>query len=186
MKKFKFLIALLIVPLLISACSCQKQPTDRDHVELLVPDDVKGKVKDWVVYTNPAFRYELRSPENWEILDLNKTGEDVYFYEKGKSITDDYKGELRILGFSNWLEKLSIDEFIKSKAPTNYYAISAGEDRQEIQFRDFYAIRFDNVEIAENQLIDVLAIDGRDRIILIELRGTKKDIETILGSMYFY
>jgi len=185
--KIKFLIALLIIPLVVSACSCSKNDSGAGvDFEVKETEDVKGKVTNWVVFTNPAYRYELRSPTDWEIFDKHQTGEDVYFYPKGEAISDEYMGELRIIGFTNWMEKYPLDEYIKNHAETNYYSFNDAEEREEFEYRGFYAMRFRNVEIIEDEFIEVLAIDAADRIIVMELYGSFKDLENIIGSLYFY
>lgn len=188
MKKYKFLIALLIIPLVVSACSCSKRDDNAKRVNLEIKqrEDVADEVENWVVYTNPAYRYELRSPRDWDILDVEKKGEEVMFYPEGKTISDEYKGELRILGFSNWKDEYSIDEYVKNHAETNYYALSRADEREEFEYRGFYAQRFRNVELSDGRVIDVIAVDARDRIILIEMYGEYGMVETIIGSMYFY
>jgi len=187
MNKTKFLVALLIVPLLISACSCQRNGSeDRTDFEVKQTEDVQSKVKDWVVYTNPAYRYELRSPLDWQIEDVEKKGEEVMFFPKGKELSDNYKGELRILGYSNWKEKYKLDYYVKYVGTTNYYALTDAKDKEVIEFRGFYAEHLKNVELGENIQGDVILIDARDRIIIIELRGSFDKLSDIIGSMYFY
>ena len=50
-------------------------------------EEVAEEVMGWVVYTNPAMQYELRSPKGWEINDIDKKGEDVRLYPKGKELS---------------------------------------------------------------------------------------------------
>ncbi|HUT22666.1 MAG TPA: hypothetical protein VMX18_04745 [Candidatus Bipolaricaulota bacterium] len=183
----KIFLAAFIIPLVISGCSCSKNNTSNiADFQIKEREDVKDAVRDWVVFTNPAYRYELRSPKDWTISDVNKDGEDVRFYPEKNAITEDYLGDLRILGYTNWQEHLPLDEFIKTKAVNNYYQMSNAADREELEFRGYYAMRFKNVELKKDQFIDVIVVDTKDSIVAIELHGSYDVLTNIISSMYFY
>jgi len=185
-QRIKLLTILLLVLLVLSGCG-KKDDSSQQGFQIKERGDVHEFVQNWVVYPNPAFRFELRSPKNWEIFDVDKKGEEVYFYPRGKNISDDYSGELRILGFSNWKDQLKLEEFItSSKSPVNYYLRCEANDIEKIVFKDFDALWFKNVEIKTDQFINVLAIDAKDRIIIMELYGSYDVLNNIIGSLYFY
>jgi len=189
MNKTKLLIILLLLPALIIGCSCKKQDQDTDNgsgstgFEILEREAVQETVKDWVVYTNPAFQYELRSPKNWTIDDIEKKGEEVKFYPKKKEVTEGYNGEMRILGYANWQHDLGIEKFVKSKAPENYYNLT--EEIEDFNYKNFAAVWFKSVT-KDEQTYDVIVFKPKDRLIVIEMYGSYDDLTDILGSMYFY
>ncbi len=185
-KGLKILFVLLIIPVLAVGCGCDKdEQQDRTEFQIKQPEEVKDDVKGWVVFTNPAFQYELRSPKDWEIKDVDKKGEEVMFYPKGEEISDTYKGELRILGFSNWQDNLAIEKFVMSKAPINYYDLGFDE-KIDFNFRDYVAVQLKGVKLDEENTIDVIAVRTKSHIVLIEMRGSYDELTNIIGSMYFY
>jgi len=185
-KTLKILFVLLIIPVLAVGCSCEKKDPQQQRAEFQIrqTEEVAEDVMGWVVFTNPAMQYELRSPKGWEINDIDKKGEDVRLYPKGKELSDSYTGELRILGYANWQDQLSIEKFVRGNAPENYYELGYDE-KIDFNFRDYIAVHLKGVKSGDD-VYDVIAVRRKDHIILMELRGSYDELTNIIGSMYFY
>jgi len=189
MKMFvKLLFLFVLLPALIAGCSCDRRNSGLDGLEIREKSKVQENVKNWVVYTNPAYRYELRAPRDWEILDMERKGETVFLYPKESQKPDlqGYRGAIMIRGFSNWQANFELEEFIKSRSPYNYYMMIKDGEVVEIEYKGYDAIWFKNIKAKRDKYIDAIVVDLDDSILIMEIWDNPEQATNIISSLYFY
>lgn len=187
----KIIIAILFASLIFTATACQKKETDDKtlKVESLV---LSEKVKNWIVFTNPAFRYELRYPRDWEISEPTEDGLSVSLYDNqslkdAKKNNETFFGDLIILGHSNWKENYTLEEFYRHQTEDLF---QGGYEREEIKINGQPGFLFKNVRNRDatktDRLIDVIALELGDRVLEIEIYRNWSVVKYILNTIKFY
>ena len=168
----RFLIASLVIVCALSFTGCSK----KGDTSFSIPaSEVAKTVYDWKLYTNPAYRYELRFPKDWAVFDSGEDGKQSAFYPIGhgeelKQKDKTYYGSMIILATSNWQTKYTLEDFYRQKTENlflgNYEQEKIALNGNEaIWFKD---VRNRNIE-KPDAVIDVIAIDLSDRILEIEI-----------------
>lgn len=156
--------------------------------------EVTKQVFDWKIYTNPAYRYELRFPKDWASFDSGEDGKQAAFYpvsrgEQAKSGNETYYGSLIILAHSNWQTKYTLEDFYRHQTENLFLG---GYEQEKITLDGKEAIWFKNVRNRNIEkpdlLVDIIAVDLGDRILEMEVQEKEywTDIKTILNSIVFY
>lgn len=193
----KKIVFILVAVLLVAGTACTKQETkvEPDNLKLSMSKaEVSAAVKGWTIYTNPAYRYELRFPKDWKFVDSGEDGKQAAFYpasreKEVKENKETYYGAIVLLSRSNWQEKYNLEEFYRNQLENlflgNYEQETILIDGQE-------AIWFKNVRNRNQEnldaLVDVIALDLDDRIIEIEIHEKQfwDQIKPIINSIHFY
>lgn len=187
----RFLITLLIGVCVFSFAGCTKKANVGFKMDA---SEVSKNVYDWKLYTNPAYRYELRFPKDWSVYDSGEDGKQAVFYsnvrgEEVQKANETYFGSLIILATSNWQTKNTVEDFYRQQTENLFL----GDYEQEkiiinnVESVWFKNVRNRNIEKPE-LLVDIVAIDLGDRILEIEIQEKQywEEIKTILNSMTFY
>lgn len=184
----KIFIPILLLAVMLVAGGCEKQqPIPEDRELLMTESQVKQEVQTWMVYTNPQFRYELRSPKRWDFFEKDENNDDVAFYPSEKTLSDDYFGAVRVFGYVNWHENYTLEEYFQNVAQEDLFAKNYEHEEFKLRKDDSRAVWFKNVDcIYEGQIIDVIAMDGNDRIVLFYIMEEWETSRTIFNSFYFY
>jgi len=187
----RLFIVLLIIVCGFSFSGCAKKV---DTGLKMDSSAVAKKVYDWKLYTNPAYRYELRFPKDWAVFDSGEDGKQAAFYptvrgEEVRSNDQTYYGSIIILAHSNWQTKYTLEDFYRQQTE-NLFLGNYQQEKVVIGGTEgvwFKNVRNRNLEKAE-ALVDVFAIDLGDRILEIEIQEKEywDDIKTIINSMSFY
>lgn len=187
----KSLVLLAVVLLVVSLSGCTKK---EDAGFAIDAGKLKTKVFDWKIYTNPAYRYELRFPTDWSVYDSGEDGKQAAFYptahgEELKSKNETYFGAMVILAKSNWKEEYTLEDYYRQQTE-NLFLGNYEQEKVTIGGVDgvwFKNVRNRNIE-KPDLLVDVIALDLQDRILEIEVQEKEywEDIKTILNSMTFY
>jgi hypothetical protein len=178
MKKIFAVLSVLLLVFVVSGCA--KKVNDGNGL-VQTADVVKSAVKGWVVYTNPAYRYEIRFPQEWTFKDSGEDGKLADFMPKGETVS-----KLTIKSYSNWSQKFNLEQFY--------------EDRKEDFFKTMKKEDIDlggttgklirgltgRVEGSPEKLVDLVVLDMGDRIIEIELRDSNETVKIIMSSIKFY
>jgi len=178
----RFLIVLLVIVCGFSFSGCAKKV---DSGLKMDSSEVAKKVYDWKLYTNPAYRYELRFPKDWTVFDSGEDGKQAAFYqvahgEELKNQNKTYYGSIVILAHSNWQTKYTLEDFYRAQTENlflgNYQQekITIG-GTEGVWFKD---VRNRNIEKPE-LLVDILEIE-------IQEKEYWDDIKIILNSIIFY
>lgn len=177
----KILICGLTLVMLVALAGCAKQ-NERPGDLAMSDMAVKSAVSGWKVYTNPAFRYELRYPQNWAVEDSGEDGVTARFFESKKA-----GAMVKIVGYSNWQDKLDLAGFYAGQSVD---LLKSDAAREEIELDGKKAIWFKDVKgrVAPdaNQLVDVVAIDAGNRIVEIDIVGGWDKAKALINSLYFY
>jgi len=176
MKKIIFIAALLLVLVGINGCEKAAPTTDLNMDE----SAVKLAVKGWTVYTNPAYRWEVRVPKSWSYADSGENGYQADFFAKsGGSAT------VEILSKSNWQENYTLEQFYE-KQTVNIWKDYKGEDmtlggNPATLFREVKGLVPNSDQTAQ-----VIAIRIEERIVQIIIFNVTDDSKTLVNSIKFY
>jgi hypothetical protein len=189
----KFTIAICVLALVFTGLACTQSdqtPEKLGMSKIKVMEEVQG----WSVFTNPAYRYELRHPKNWKLFTSGEDGVSVALYPQQREVEirknkETFYGSLIIVSHSNWQEKYTLEEFYRDQTENlflgNYdqQPVALGE-AGGIWFKDVRNKKLDNPE----DLVDVIVLDLEDRIIEIEVHDKQywDTIQVILNSIKFY
>ena len=181
MKKLFTLLTLIVLTVTLSACGQPEAPA----TQLILEQEAWAKpVYNWGIYTNGAFRYELRTPTDWETNEIGEFGKEVYFYPKSKTLSDTFFGSVRIIGYVNWRTQYTLEEFYKNQ-PQNLF--EQNFEHEEFTFGGFRAVWFKKVStIYKDKEIDVIAFDGTDRIIEYYIMDDFNESRLMFNSLGFY
>lgn len=193
----KSLILVCVFALLLGGTACTKNENGSDPANMdlsLNKMQVSEGVKGWSIYTNPAYRYELRFPKDWKFFDSGEDGKQAAFYPESreaevKANKETYYGTIVILSRSNWQENYNLEEFYREQDENLFLG---GYEQEEILLGGKAATWFKDVRNRNPEtpdaMVDVLAFDLEDRIIEIEIHEKQfwDDIKVILNSMKFY
>jgi hypothetical protein len=187
----KVFVGLVILMLVFSFSACTKKENSGFAMN---SSEVARQVYSWKLYTNPAYRYELRFPNNWLVYDSGEDGKQAAFYpeERGVEVqknNETYYGSLVILAHSNWQTKYTLEDFYR-QATENLFLGNYQQEKvfvggiEGVWFKDVRNRNFEKPEV----LVDLVALDLGDRILEIEIHEKQywDDIKTILNSMTFY
>ena len=174
----RLLMFVLIIFVSFSVCACSLK---EDQNSLTLSSGVvKAYVKGWSVYTNPAYRYELRHPKSWLYADSGEDGKSFSLY------SDVAKANLvmNIKAVSNWQEGYSLEDFYQQKediySNATKESIILGGQRGEL-LRDV-----SRQETLSGQKFNLIVFNLGDRIIEIELFSKDKTTKAVLNSLKFY
>ncbi|MBU1132129.1 hypothetical protein KKC32_02700 [Patescibacteria group bacterium] len=169
----KILLMLVVACFVFVGAGCEKKSG-----YIFSSDEVKTKVQGWMVYTNPAYRYELRVPQTWTFKDSGEDGYTAEFFPKTSSTS-----ALIIRSQSNWQEPINLEEYYKKQTRN----LLEEFDSSEIEIGGTKAILFQDIS-GENTdaKIDVIALDLGDRIIEITIAGENEMSRAIVSSLKFY
>ena len=191
----KFLLILVAVVLVTGMTGCaQKANQLGGNGVILEKSVVSQQINGWKTYTNPAYRYELRFPTDWDFKDTGEDGKAASFYpiarEKAVSKTGEkYYGSVVIASYSNWTEKYTLEEFYRNQAENLYVG---GYKTEEITVGGIKGIMFKDVrnknEDNREKLVDLIALNLEDRIIEIEVHEKDQwdNVRTLISSIKFY
>src|SRR3989338_9688346 len=102
-KRAVFFLILFLTLFGFSACTDKSNDVNSLTIK---QSTLKKAVNNWQVYTNPAYRYELRFPQTWKVADSGEDGKSVWFYKNG---TTDNAPVLTIKSYSNWQESYDLE-----------------------------------------------------------------------------
>ena len=177
----KILLAALTLVLVMSVAGCAK-PEERPASLAMGSGAVKSAVTGWKVYTNPASRYELRFPKNWEVEDSGEDGVTARFFQNKKVGV-----AVKITSYSNWQQKLDLAGFYAGQTVD---LLKSDVKREEVEIDGQKAVWFQGVKGRvsgdANRLIDVIAINLDSRILEIEVLDGWDEARVILNSINFY
>ena len=175
MKKL-FVISLMFVALLgVSGCEKKAPTSDLNMDAATIATNVKG----WTVYTNPAYRWEIRVPKSWSYTDSGENGYQATFFAKpGKATVD-------ILSKSNWQENYTLEQFYQNQT-VNIWKDYKSEDmtlgaNPVKLFRDVKGLVPGSDSTAQ-----VMAMSLGDRIVEIRMYEVNDDSKTLVNSIKFY
>ena len=191
-KRAVFFLILFLTLFGFSACTDKSNDVNSLTIK---QSTVKKAVNNWQVYTNPAYRYELRFPQTWKVADSGEDGKSVWFYKNG---TTDNAPVLTIKSYSNWQESYDLETFY-SKTKNDLFKTSPS--REEIKIDDQKAIWFKDAQMAGeesvfvpgsgastdgSQKLNVVSLDLNDRIVEILIIGDWINAKTVVNSLNFY
>jgi hypothetical protein len=180
MKKLISIVAIFSLMLTLAACQKQENLAGLS----LEKKEVEKTVSDWAIYTNGSFRYELRQPKDWMFYEVGEFGKEVFFHPVDKETSDTYLGAVRIVGYVNYKTNYTLEEFYKNQ-PQDLFA--GNFEREEIKFAENRAVWFKKVNsIYENKEVDVITIDGGDRIVEYYIMDEWSTAQVMFNTMYFY
>jgi hypothetical protein len=176
MKKLLFIAVLMLTLIGVSGCE-EKQPTTDLNMEAAT---VATNVKGWTVYTNPAYRWEIRVPKSWSYTDSGETGYQATFYAKPGNPT------VEIMSKSNWQENYTLEDFYKNQT-VNIWANYKSEDmtlggNPVKLFRDVKGL----VQGSPDATAQVMAMSIGDRIVEIRMYEVTDESKTLVNSIKFY
>ncbi|MFH0780040.1 MAG: hypothetical protein V1928_04260 [Parcubacteria group bacterium] len=179
----KPVIVILMCALAFSATACTKKEGNAKELEMRA-GVVKQAVKDWRIYTNPAFRYELRFPQNWDYASGGEDGAAAALFPRGLNSETD---GVFIRGVSNWAERYDLEEFYRHQPVDLLKSEYAGE---EIKIGKMKGVWFKDVTGRvpgkPDQKVDLIAFELADRILEIEIRSDWDISAEIVNSLNFY
>ncbi len=177
MKKILAIFCVLVLAVVVTGCG---KSNDGDGL-VQSDSDVKAAVKGWVVYTNPAYRYELRFPQDWSFKDSGEDGKSADFMPAGTGVS-----QMTIKSYSNWSEKFNLEQFYKNKQQKFFEEMK----KENVDIGGFTGSLIRGVtgriDGAPEKTVDLIALDLGDRIIEIELRENNETVKMILSSIKFY
>lgn len=195
MKKSLILVCVFALLLGGTACTKKEQANDSENLNLSLNNmEVQAGVQGWSIYTNPAYRYELRFPKDWGTYDSGEDGVQAAFYPKSrenevKANKETYYGAMVILSRSNWKENYNLEEFYREQTENLFLGNYEQEEillggKEATWFKD---VRNRNPENPE-ATVDVIAFDLEDRIIEIEIHEKQfwDEVRLIMNSIKFY
>lgn len=194
MKKIAFSLLIVSIMFLGAACTKKDAPTDQGFNLSMTKGEVSQSVKGWSTHTNPAYRYELRYPTDWKVVDSGEDGVQAAFYPaereaEVKKNKETYYGSVLFLAHINWKDNYTLEEFYRNQLENlflgNYEQEAIMFDGEEgVWFKD---VRNRNLEYPD-RLVDVIALELDDRIIEIEIHEKEywNDIKVMLNSLKFY
>ena len=176
----KIFTVLCVLSLMFVVSGCAKKVNDAGGL-VKSADAVKSAVDGWVVYTNPAYRYEIRFPQEWTFKDSGEDGKNADFMPKGETVS-----QMTIKSYSNWSQKFNLEQFYADRKE-DFFKTMKKEDI-DLGGTTGKLIRglTGRVEGAPAKLVDLVVLDMGDRIIEIELRDSNDTVKTIMSSIKFY
>lgn len=172
----KIITLVVLVVIILGGTACTKK--ESSETLALSKSEVKQKVTGWTVYTNPAYRYEFRLPQEWTWLDSGEDGKLVQLF----SANNTSNPAVVIKSVSNWQEKYSLEEYYQNQE-NNLWTDNI--KRQEITMADQKAFWFKNVLDNEEEK-EIIAWELGDRIVEFEILAENETAEVILNSFRFY
>jgi predicted small lipoprotein YifL len=181
MKKLFGVLLLFIFVFSLSACGNKSKPGVNGPDEYKVSEiDVATNVKGWDLFTNPAFRYEIRFPNSYGMSSSGEDGKLVKLFQEEENINL----ALLFRGHINFINNYTLEEFYQN-SDNNLY--------EQYDYEDVYidgekSVLFKNVAKYDgDQIIDLLAVDRKFGIIEIEIfEPEDSEVKTILNSINFY
>jgi hypothetical protein len=178
----KVLSLMLIASFVFISAACTNSNDTKLSDDLVLSSSVvKEGVRGWGVYTNPAYRYELRHPKSWSPEDSGEDGKVAWFTPKGNQVP-----AVRILSYSNWREQYDLQNFYQNQSVN---LLESEYKQEEIEIGGFKGYRFEQVKEraqGDYDAADVIALDLVDRIIEVELIEINEDSRMLLNSLKFY
>ncbi len=186
-----FYVFLLVFFVMFSVVACTKKVDSGFSMD---KGEVQKKVYDWKLYTNPAYRYEVRFPLDWLVYDSGEDGKQAAFYpvkrgEEAQANNETYYGSLVISATSNWQAQYSLEDFYRHQ---NENLFLGNYEQEIVVIGGIEGIWFKNVRNRNldkpEVLVDVMALEIEDRILEIEIHEKQywEEIRTILNSLIFY
>jgi hypothetical protein len=177
MRKIMVISMIFVVGLLLTGCESVRNLGEESlH---LSQSTVKGSVRGWVVYTNPAYRYELRIPKDRAYGDSGEDGKELYVYD---GAVDGSQLAMKITSTSNWKEGHSLEDFYQNQY-VNY--LENGSEYSDIEIGGKSGKWFHDIDVV-GHTAQIIALDLSDRIIEIELYGMEQKDKVMLNSLSFY
>ncbi|MFH0987884.1 MAG: hypothetical protein V1763_00760, partial [Parcubacteria group bacterium] len=175
----KTFIMLAAVGMLFVASGCTKQTASTEFN--FKSQNVAGQVRGWGVYTNPAFRYEIRYPKAWATADSGEDGREAIFWDSSSN------AGLKIASYANWQTHYTLEGFYKK----NNNNLFGGEYVREIvkiggQPGTWFKKVPGSIFGSSVATLDVVVLDLQDRIIEMQINGEYATIATMLNTMEFY
>lgn len=174
----KILVIAVMLVALISVSGCEKKPptTDLNMDATAIASNVKG----WTVYTNPAYRWEIRVPKSWSYTDSGENGYQATFFAKPGNAT------VEISSKSNWQENYTLEQFYQNQ-PVNIWKDYKSEDmtlggNPVKLFRDVKGL----VSGSPDATAQVMALSIGDRIVEIRMYEVTDESKTLVNSIKFY
>lgn len=187
----RLFVALLILASVFSFTACTKKV---DTGLKMDSGEVAKAVYDWKLYTNPAYRYEVRFPKDWAVFDSGEDGKQAAFYpvSRGEEVqqkSETYFGSIIILAKSNWENKYTLEDYYRQQTE-NLFLGNYETEKIVLDGKDavwFKNVRNRNIE-KPDLLVDIIALELGDRILEIEVQEKEywSQIKTILNSIKFY
>ncbi len=175
LKRIFFAGGLLFLAIMLSACGNGGETVKQDFN--YSEREVKNFVKGWKIYTNPAFRFEIRYPVDWQVSDSGENGLRVDFSPLDSENEQAY---LAIKSHINWDTNYSLAEFYANQE-NNLWRDEV--IRQEVEIGDSPAYWFLG---AGDEGEDILALDKEDRIIEFIIKEEFETARKIINSLKFY
>lgn len=161
---------------------CEKQQKQVTNELIMKESAVKQSVKGWQLYTNPAFRYELRFPQGWRVTDSGEDGLIARFFSANAA--DD---SVKILGYTNWKQQFSLQEFYENQSVD---ILKADAPREDVEINGQAGLWLKNVKgrvaAYPEKLVDLIVFDLGDRIVEVEISGNWETSKIIVNSLKFY
>lgn len=170
----KILLGFGVVVLLIGLAGCAVTSEKKELT--LKPSVVKTRIKGWGTHTNPAYRYELRYPQGWELRSSGEDGKEVRLFLPSGDIA------LKILSYSNWQQRYSLEQFYQNQ-PVNFF--QAKYDKESVTLDPTNGFWFKKVN-DDGRTIDLIALDLTDRIVEIRVYADWETSQTVINSLNFY
>jgi hypothetical protein len=195
MKKSLILVCVFALLLGGTACTKKENSNDSETRNLSLNNmQVQEGVRGWSIYTNPAYRYELRFPKNWKTYDSGEDGKQSAFYPASregevKASKETYYGTIVILSKSNWKENYNLEEFYREQTENLFLG---GYEQEEILLGGKAATWFKDVRNRNPEkpeaVVDIITFDLEDRIIEVEIHEKQfwDDVKVIMNSIKFY
>ena len=178
MKKTLTTIILFSLIFIVSGCS---KVEDKESI-VLSSSKIKQSIKSWKLYTNPAYRYELRFPKNWQIETSGEDGVWASFHFRNK-----VEDIIKITSHINWKDQYSLAEFYAKQSQD---LMQSDYEKEEVEIGGEEAVWFKNVKgrvIGQPEaVIDLVALELDDRIIEIEIFSQWQDSRVVVNSLRFY
>lgn len=183
MQKKIFSVVVLMFVLICGVSACVKKDNNAKELEMSA-GAVKQAVKDWRIYTNPAFRYELRFPQNWDYASSGEDGAGAALFPRGLNSETD---GVSIRGVSNWAERYDLAEFYRHQSVD---LLKSEYAREEIKIGKMKGVWFKDVSGRltgkPDQKVDLIAFELGDRILEIEIRSDWEASRAVVNSFNFY
>ncbi len=166
--------------MLFVATACQKVEPTSDFI--LGQSSVKNMVHGWQLYTNPAFRYEIRFPQGWLTSDSGEDGVIARFQPE-----QDNEDSLKIIGYTNWKYGYTLSEFYDNQEVN---LIASDYDREELELNGNQAIWFKKIPnrmaTDPEREVDIVTVYLGDRILELEIRNNFDTVKELINSIKFY
>ncbi len=182
-KKLLFVSTIIMTTLILSGCGQKAEKNILPADLAMTESQVKVAVDGWKIHTNPAYRYELRFPRDWQSLMTGEDGVLVKLYSDKKESLEDIK----IIAYSNWKENYSLEDFY-AKQYQNLLATVEEKETVKIAGADGYWFKKVKNFVPEkpDAEVDVITLSLADRIIEFVIIDNFETSRTILNSLKFY